>query len=187
MYSVIFFTSLIFVPLLFVSAILTAIGLKNVKTLPIRCLVTALFLAVLATGFFAYDQLLSQPKPVSLEWLHRNIEVVEVLAAEMTYKEAIYMWFRFPNEKMPRYYIFPWDDKQAEALQKALEQKREARGEGKLTLEYPFRDYDNSLERRKPQFKFEPRERGLPLKPYEDNGKKEQHKKTKPAPRSFGV
>lgn len=187
MYSVIFLASLIFIPLLFLTAILTAIGVKSVKSLSARCLVICLFLMVLVTGGIAYNQLLSEPRPVSLEWIHKHIEEVDVVGAEIDYKQAIYLWFRFPNEKKPRYYVFPWNDRQAEELQRVLEQKRAANGEGRLTLKNPFRDYDNSLEDRKPEFKFEPRERGLPLKPYEHNKKKQAPKSTKPPPRQFGV
>lgn len=129
-------------------------------------LVVALMSVALSISFISFNALLSQPKPVKFEWIYRHMEEVEIVSAVIVNEKAIYAWIRFPGEEKPRYYVFDWNKKQAEQLQKAMAEQRRGK-RGKVTMRRPFEEYDNSVIKPKDIIIFEPPKKQLPDKIYE--------------------
>ncbi len=97
--------------------------------------------------YIGFADLLSRPKPVSLEWMQRSAKQAVVLGAKAVEDEAIYLWLQLPAVRDPRYYKLPWDRKLAEELQKAM---REARQKGgSVVVKLPF---EPSLDRKEKMF-----------------------------------
>lgn len=158
-------TILLLVPLV-ITIMLMSFFAVNVQTkFYNKLIVVILMVLALSTSFVSFNALLSQPKPVKLEWLHRNVETIEILSAVIINEEAIYVWVLFPGENKPRYYVFDWNKNLAEQLQKAMRNKK--RGvRGKIIMDKPFDDYIKSLFENNIII-FKPPTRQLPDKQYE--------------------
>lgn len=72
-------------------------------------------------------ELLSQPKPIYLEW--RSEKFVKVLGAKFDEGVSIYLWITYLDEDVPRSYKFPWSKEFATKLKKAF-QKASKEGSG---------------------------------------------------------
>ena len=105
---------------------------------------TALFLPL---AYASLVELLSQPKPVDLEWWLSDAADAEVLAARQVEGEGIYLWLQLPDVAEPRAYVLPWDRASAEQLQQAL-REAEQQGSG-VQMRSPF---EPSLDDREPKF-----------------------------------
>lgn len=95
--------------------------------------VAALYMPVAYAGF---SDLLSKPKPVSLEWARRADSEATVLSAIMKEGEGIYLWLRLDGVTEPRSYVLPWDLETAKELQEAM-REAEANQNG-LRMRLPF-------------------------------------------------
>lgn len=104
-------------------------------------LATALFIPAIYLG---YSDLLSRPKPTSLEWWHREVSEVTVLGSSLREGEAIYLWVELPDTDEPRAYRLPWMHELAKQLHGA-ERDAEARGT-KVLMRLPFTDRTEDLE-----------------------------------------
>lgn len=89
-----------------------------------------------AASLFLYNQLLSQPKPISQEFFLRHAGEAVVLGAKAKDEETIYLWLQLPGHEAPAYYSMPWSGKAEEDLQMA----RKVVGEqgGSLLMKDPF-------------------------------------------------
>jgi hypothetical protein len=100
--------------------------------------------AVLATALFipaiylSYTDLLSRPKPASLEWWNRDASEATVVSARLREGEAIYLWIEMPEAEEPRAYKLPWKQELAKQLYGA-QRKAEAMGT-KVRMRSPFKD-----------------------------------------------
>lgn len=110
----------------------------------------AKFAAVLATALFiptiylSYSDLLSRPKPASLEWWNRDASEATVVSAKLREGEAIYLWMEMPGDDEPRAYRLPWQQELAKQLYGA---QREAEAMGtKVRMRSPFKDQTENQE-----------------------------------------
>jgi hypothetical protein len=113
-----------------------------------RALVSGLFALLLAGLFFGYSDMLGRPKSTRLEVLRSGDKQAKVLGSYMLEGSGIYLWLLLPGTAEPRYYVLPWDDKTASALQKAIEENARDHGGG-IVMQLPF---ERSWDRRKPIF-----------------------------------
>lgn len=103
--------------------------------------------AFIAVAYAAFADLLSKPKPVSLEWANRHVSEAIVLGATAREGEGIFVWLQFDGAAEPRSYVMPWSRPAAEQLQKALSEAEES-GAG-VGLRLPF---EPSWDEREPRF-----------------------------------
>jgi len=99
-------------------------------------------------AYFALADLLSRPKPVALEFAHSDVRDFELLYADWTEGEGIYVLLRVPGTAEPRYYRLPWAVTRAEQLQLAITEAAKLHGD--LRMGNPF--FDPDLEERKRLF-----------------------------------
>ncbi len=95
---------------------------------PIAALTFAALSFIVAAGAI---EALSQPKPMNLEW--RSAEEADVLWYELQEGNAIYLMLALPSGR--RFYVMPWNQEQAEQLQKA---GMDAEDGGTLKMVLPF-------------------------------------------------
>jgi len=113
---------------------ITVNGLRNVRLRFIAVAMGALFLPIV---FMAMTELLSHPKPISLEVLNRGASEAKVQASVVRENEAIYLWLQVPGEDAPLSYMLPWTEAAALQLHKAKTQA-EAQGTA-LMMKIPFK------------------------------------------------
>jgi hypothetical protein len=132
---------------------------------------TALFIP---TIYLSYADLLSRPKPVSLEWWNRGAPEATVVSAKLREGEAIYLWIEMPGQDEPRAYSLPWAQEIAKQLYGA---QREAEAKGtKVQMRLPFKELTEDQE---PVFYAMPQP-PLPTKNVEsENGQYFQHSSTR--------
>lgn len=102
---------------------------------------TALFIPAI---YLSYADLLSRPKPVSIEWWHQDASEATVVASRLREGEAIYLWIEMADSDEPRAYKLPWQQQMAKELYGA---QREAQAMGtKVQMRLPFKDADRALD-----------------------------------------
>lgn len=147
-----------FVPTAIAAAILANIGIWSPRNgwLKISAIVvTALFLPL---SYGSISELLSRPKPISMEWARRTMPEARLIAASLQEGKAIYIWLQTPDTPEPRAYQLPWNKETAKQLQRA--QRRAKTTKNGVKIRRPF---DKENDRRKPMFYAEPR-KPLPTK-----------------------
>lgn len=118
------------------AAALAAIGIWAPRKLWLKVSAVAITGLLSASAYASYADLLSKPKPVSLEWAQRHVGQATVLAASLQEDEAIYLWLEFDGVDSPRAYALPWSREAAEQLQKAMREAAE-QGTG-VQMQTPF-------------------------------------------------
>ena len=103
-----------------------------------RAAVSAFFAAVLAGLFFGYSDMLGRPKSTRLEVLRAADAEAKVIGSYLVEGSGIYLWLQLPGVGEPRYYVLPWDEKTATALQKAIEENATQHGAG-IVMQLPVR------------------------------------------------
>ena len=126
----------------------------------LKLVVLSLTAVWLVVAYGALAELLSRPKPVSLEFARSHAAEADVLAGRIVEDQAIYVWLGFGDLVEPRAYRLPFDQATAEELRRALEEGREQGGGVKMRL--PF---EPSLDEQEPRFYAPPQPR-LPSKPH---------------------
>lgn len=126
----------LFVVGVLLAAALAAIGIWAPRKLWVKLTAVALTGLLSASAYASYADLLSKPKPVSLEWAQRHVAEATVLAATMRENEAIYLWLALEGVSSPRAYALPWSRQAAEQLQRAM-REAEANGAG-VRMQAPF-------------------------------------------------
>jgi len=112
------------------------ITVSGEKRVALRLLALGLGVSFLPLGFGAMTELLSKPKPVSLEWLQRSAAEAKVHGSIARENEAIYVWLQLPDDKRPRSYVLPWSEAAAIEMHKA---KSQADAQGtELMMKVPF-------------------------------------------------
>jgi len=146
------------------ACMLAAIGIWSHQR--VRPKVTALALAAffLPSVYLSYVDLLSRPKPASLEWWRRHADEATVLGSKLREGENIYLWLQISGTQEPRAYVLPWQQELAKQLYGA---QREAESNGtRVRMRTPFRNTPNEQER---VFYAEPQP-ALPPKHVPENG-----------------
>ena len=141
----------LFAVLVGLAAVLVNIALwspRNIK-IKIGALVTmALFLPV---AYMSLSEMLSRPKPISIEWSHRHLAEATVLSSHMEEGKAIYLWLGIEDSNEPRAYVLPWNEQMARQLHGA---RRTAKQTGsRVQMRLPF---ENSQDRRDQVFYAQP-------------------------------
>ena len=120
------------------AAVLAAITIWSHRRLLAKAtalLATALFIP---TVYLSYGDLLSRPKPTSLEWWHQGASEATVVGSKLRENDAIYLWIELPETDEPRAYRLPWAEEVAKQLHGA---QREAQANGtKVQMRMPFKE-----------------------------------------------
>ncbi len=129
------------------AGVMAGISIWSRRRLWIRFAALAVAALLLPLSYAAFAQLLSQPKPISLEWWFRQADEATVLGSSIQEGEGIYLWLQFSTLDEPRAYRLPWDRELAEQLQAALREAEE--NHSQLRMRGPF---EPSLDDRDPKF-----------------------------------
>lgn len=126
------------------ATLLAFIGVWSHRKLAAKvCALTATALFI-PTVYLSYADLLSRPKPASLEWWHRDASEATVVGSQLREGEAIFLWLELPEAPEPRAYRLPWQQELAKQLYGA---QREAEAHGtKVKMRRPFDDKTEQLE-----------------------------------------
>ena len=89
--------------------------------------------------------MLGRPKASQLEILRGATGEARILGSYLKEGEGIFLWLQLAEVAEPRYYKLPWNDKVAQALQKAVEKNAEQKGPG-VAMRMPFEADDRSNE-----------------------------------------
>ena len=113
-----------------------------------RIAVSGFFAVLLAGLFFGYSDMLGRPKSTRLELLRSGDSEARILGSYILEGSGIYLWLQLPAVVEPRYYVLPWDQQTATALQKAIEDNAAQHGGG-VVMQLPF---ERSWDKREPVF-----------------------------------
>ncbi len=106
---------------------------RSLKLKVAALLCASLFLPL---GYISLNDILSRPKPISLESAHKQLEEVRIVSAMMKEDIGIYLWLQLPEVTEPRSYKLPWSTEVAKQLHKA---QQEAEAEGtEVKMKKPF-------------------------------------------------
>ncbi len=129
------------------AAALASIAIWSPRSLKLKVAALLCATAFLPIGYFSLNDILSRPKPVLLETVHRDIEQVQVISSLMKEDEAIYLWLQIPEVDEPRSYRLPWSDETAKELHKAMQ---EAEHDGtEVKMNKPF---EKTIDNQQPVF-----------------------------------
>jgi hypothetical protein len=128
------------------AAVLANIGIWSPRKLWVKLSAVTAVALFLPITYFALTELLSHPKPMTLEWAQRSLPQANVISAQMIEDKAIYLWLGFEGEEQPRSYSLPWTRNMAEQLQEA-QREAEANGTG-VMVSMPFELTMDSLEKK---------------------------------------
>ena len=95
--------------------------------------IAALFIPA---AYASVSDLLSRPKPASIEWFYRNASEATVISARIVEGKSIYLWPQLSGEAEPRAYVLPYDKKTAKQLHEA--RKSPKRKGTKMRMKNPF-------------------------------------------------
>ncbi len=133
---------------LFVAVVVSATALGGVtiwspQRLAVKVGALALSVALMASSYGAFAELLGRPKPASLEWVART-EGATVVGARLREGEAIYLWLELESPSEPRAYVLPWSQANARQLQRAM-QEVESKG-GQVRMRGPIQSQQETQE-----------------------------------------
>ncbi len=135
----------LFALLLALACALAAVSIWSPRALAAKLSALALAALLLPLGYASLADLLSRPKPVTLEWVHRDLAEATVLGAKLQEGQAIYLWLRLADLEEPRAYVLPWDQRLAEQLHRA--QREADTNNAGLQLKLPFMSGQDERER----------------------------------------
>ena len=108
-------------------AALANVALWSRRRRRVKVMALALVALFLPVSYLAMVDLLSRPKPMSMEWSPPGKDDAKLLGAKMVEDVAIYIWVQRDDAKEPRAYKLPWSDEMARQLH---ESQRSAEREG---------------------------------------------------------
>jgi hypothetical protein len=106
-------------------ALLAAIAIRAPRATALRVAALAIATAFLPFAYLGLTEILARPKPMTHEWFNASAKQATVLGVSLDEGKAIYLWLRVDNSLEPRYYRLPWQQRNAEKLQKAVEEAAE--------------------------------------------------------------
>ena len=104
------------------AALLAAIAIRAPRAMPLRIAALAITTAFLPFAYLGLNEILARPKPVTHEWFNSSAKQAMVLGVSLDEGKAIYLWLRLDGSREPRYYRMPWQVRNAQKLQSAVEQ-----------------------------------------------------------------
>ena len=144
------------------AGLLAAISLWTPRRLAVKGMALTTATLFLPLAYASLVDLLSRPKPVSLEWWQSSAEEATVLGSQLQENEGIHLWLQLPDVAEPRAYVLPWSRETAERLQEA--QRAAEQEGGDVRMRMPF---EPSLDDLEPRFYAEPQQ-ALPPKDHAD-------------------
>ena len=153
----------LFVVFLAIAAVLASIGIWAPRKTWVRLAAVGIMALFIPAAYAGLSDLLSRPKPVSIEWIHRNAKEATVLGSRVLEGQAIYVWLQLPGGEQPRAYILPYDAETAKQLHKAEGDAKRNGTQARMKRPFESRKTRNPL---KDQF-FAPAQPPLPSKPSE--------------------
>ena len=133
------------------ACILAGVSVWSHRKLWIKVAAVATTALFLPAAYLSYADLLSRPKPASLEWWHRDASQATVIGSQLREGENIYLWLQMEGTREPRAYELPWQEELARQLHGA---QREAEGNGtEVRMRSPFNQQPGDQE---PLFYAEP-------------------------------
>ena len=129
------------------AALLAGISLWTPRRLAVKALALATAALFLPLAYASLVDLLSRPKPVSLEWWQAGAEEATVLGSLLQEDQGIHLWLQLPGLAEPRAYVLPWNRQTAERLQEAQREAEQQGGDVRMRL--PF---EPSLDELEPKF-----------------------------------
>jgi hypothetical protein len=117
-------------------AALAAISIWSNQRLLLKSGAILIVAMLLPAAYLTILDLLSRPKPVSLEWASRDLSEATVIGAHLKENDRIFLWLRVEGLDEPRYYALPWDEQIAKELYGA-QQEAEAKGT-EVRMNRPF-------------------------------------------------
>lgn len=128
----------LFVIVVVASTLLAMIAVRGALSLGLRCGALALAAVLMAGGYAGFSELMSRPKPASLEWLRADALSAKVAASHLRENEAIYLWLILEGEDEPRAYRLPWDIEMARQIRAASADARRRQSDVRMRL--PFKN-----------------------------------------------
>jgi hypothetical protein len=125
-----------FVVFIALAAMLANIGIWAPRKIWVRYSAVAIAALFIPAAYASVADLLSRPKPASIEWLHRDAKEATVLGSRIIEDQNIFLWLQLPDEAEPRSYVLPYDKKTARQLHEA--QNNAKRKGTKTRMKRPF-------------------------------------------------
>ena len=147
----------IFVLVVALTAILTIVSVSAPGKLSLKIVSIATAAALMPAAYLGLGELLSRPKPISLEWAQHGIAEATLLASRLDEDKAIYVWLEFDGVPMPRAYAMPWSQQRAQELQDA--QRAAEKNGSTVRVRQPF---EQSLDESRQRFFEAPQPRSVP-------------------------
>ena len=119
------------------AALLAAIAIRAPRATQLRVAAVAITTAFIPFAYLGLTEILARPKPMTHEWFNAAAKSAMVLGVSLHEGKAIYLWLRVDDSIEPRYYRLPWQQRNAEKLQKAIEEAAEEDDLG-VRIENPF-------------------------------------------------
>ncbi len=117
-------------------AALAAISIWSNHRLLLKSTAVLIVALILPAAYITILDLLSRPKPVSLEWSSRDLSEATVISAHLKEGDRIFLWLQVEGVDEPRYYVLPWDEQVAKQLYGA---QQEAKAKGtEVRMNRPF-------------------------------------------------
>ena len=129
------------------AALLASIAIWAPRGLGVKLAALACASLFMPVAYAGYSDLLSRPKPVSLEWWQGEAGEATVLGSQMREGQSLFLWLQLPGAAEPRAYELPWSQQMAQQLQQALDQAARNGTEARMRL--PF---EPTLDGREPKF-----------------------------------
>lgn len=142
-----------FVALVVIAAVLSNIGVWAPRKTWLRFSAIAAAGLFIPTAYAAVSDLLSRPKPVAIEWVHRDAKEATVLGARIVEGRNIFLWLEMPDAPEPRSYVLPYDEETAKQLYGAQQDAKKAG-----TKTHMKRPFANRRDIAKPQFYAAPQQ-----------------------------
>lgn len=155
---------------LFAIVVLLACALATIavwapRKLWIRVVAVVVAGFMLPAAYLSLNELLSRPKPVSIEWARTATQEATVVGSSIREGVAIYLWLQIGEEiAEPRAYVLPWNKSLAKQLHEA--QREVGKKGGSVAMRQPF---ETTLDEDDRKFYARPQSRP-PLKPVPAQG-----------------
>lgn len=141
----------LFVAATLLTGVLALISIWAPRRLLVKGVAMSTAVLFIPVAYASFVNLLSLPKPVSLEWWLTEAREATVLGSILREDDGIYLWLQLPEVDQPRAYVLPWDRNVAEQLQEA--EREAAETQGGLKMRLPF---EPSLDDQEPKFYARP-------------------------------
>lgn len=114
-----------------------------------RITMSLIFILAISVGFVIPNEFTSYPKPVTLEWMDRDLPEAQVLWAHID-PDIEEMHLLLSWQGQPRLYKPTWNWDLAKELAKAMMEQQMVQaegGKGEMTMAYPFLDQEERKKR----------------------------------------